>query len=151
MLSKIFSIKRKGMNRVLEIMGVKIKLPINTTCHFSNIEMLYRQGTEFPHPIGIVISTNGDIGKNCTIYQNVTIGAKSRELAKSRKNFPKIGDNVTIYAGACVIGGITIGNNVTIGANAVVTKDVPDNAVVAGNPARIIRIKNNKDIMENTK
>ena len=84
-----------------------------------------------PHPIGIVIAKNATLGKNCTIYQNVTIGAKTRELAKlGKKHFPTIGDNVTIYAGACVIGGIKVGNNVTIGANTVVVKDIPDNAIV---------------------
>ena len=56
-----------------------------------------------------------------------------------KKYFPTIGDNVTIYAGACVIGGIKIGNNVVIGANAVVTKDIPDNSVVVGNPAKTIK------------
>lgn len=55
---------------------------------------------------------------------------------------PTIGDNVTIYAGAKVIGNIKIGNNVTIGANSVVTNNVPDNAIVAGAPAKILRYKN---------
>ena len=54
---------------------------------------------------------------------------------------PVIGNHVRISKGAIVFGGITIGNNVTIGANAVVNKPVPDNAVVAGVPARILRIK----------
>ncbi|WP_288083930.1 MULTISPECIES: serine O-acetyltransferase [Bacteroidales] len=54
---------------------------------------------------------------------------------------PVIGDNVHISHGAIVFGGITIGNNVTIGANSVVNKPVPDNAVVAGIPAKILRIK----------
>lgn len=54
---------------------------------------------------------------------------------------PVIGDNVHISHGAIVFGGITIGNNVTIGANAVVNKPVPDNAIVAGIPARILRYK----------
>lgn len=54
---------------------------------------------------------------------------------------PVIGDNVHIHKGAIVFGGITIGNNVEIGANAVVNKPVPDNAIVAGVPARILRIK----------
>ena len=55
---------------------------------------------------------------------------------------PVIGDNVRIHKGAIVFGGITIGNNVEIGANAVVNKPVPDNAVVAGVPAKILRIVN---------
>lgn len=59
---------------------------------------------------------------------------------------PKIGNDVYIAKGAIVIGGITIGNNVTIGANAVVTKPVPDNAIVAGVPAKILRFKDeNRD------
>ena len=58
---------------------------------------------------------------------------------------PIIGDNVYIAKGAIVFGGITIGNNVTIGANAVVNAPVPDNAVVAGVPAKIIKYKNVTD------
>ena len=54
---------------------------------------------------------------------------------------PVVKDNVHIYKGAIVFGGITIGNNVTIGANAVVNKPIPDNAVVAGVPAKILRFK----------
>lgn len=54
---------------------------------------------------------------------------------------PVIGNNVYIAKGSIVMGGITIGNNVTIGANAVVTKPVSDNAIVAGVPAKILRIK----------
>lgn len=51
---------------------------------------------------------------------------------------PTIGDNVTVCAGAIVVGGVTIGDNVTIGAGAVVVKDVPSDSIVVGNPARII-------------
>ena len=63
------------------------------------------------------------------------------------KNHPgpchmEIGDNCLINTGVTIIGPITIGNNVTIGAGSVVTKDIPDNAVVAGVPAKIIRIEN---------
>lgn len=62
---------------------------------------------------------------------------KSRSGREQPK--PVIGDNVKICANAIVIGGITIGDNVTIGAGSVVTKSVPSDCVVAGNPARIIR------------
>ena len=54
-------------------------------------------------------------------------------------NGPIIGDNVYLGANVCIIGDIKIGNNVIVGAGAVVVKDVPDNCIVAGNPARIIR------------
>ncbi len=70
------------------------------------------------------------IGKNFKTKHNVTIG----------NNRGGIGDNVFVGVGAVVVGKIKIGNNVQIGANAVVTKDVPDNAVVVGNPAYIIRL-----------
>ncbi len=74
-----------------------------------------------------------DIGKNCWINQQVTIGYKDK------KGRPTIGDNVRITAGAKVIGKISIGNNAIVGANAVVVKDVPDNCVVVGVPAYIIK------------
>ena len=74
----------------------------------------------------------GEIGDNCVIYHQVTIGNKAGK-------YPIIGNNVTIYSGARVFGNIHVGNNVVIGTNAVVIHDVPDNSVVAGVPARIIK------------
>lgn len=72
------------------------------------------------------------IEKNCQIMQQVTIG-----INNGRK--PILGDNVVVSCGAKVIGEITIGNNVVIGTNAVVCKDIPDNFVVAGIPAKTIK------------
>ena len=74
-----------------------------------------------------------EIGANCWINQQVTIGFSSAH------GVPKIGDNVTVGAGAKVLGGITIGSNARIGANAVVVKNVPGNVTVVGVPARIVR------------
>ena len=139
-IKKYFYIKRSGMNRVFCFFGIKVKIPIPTTCYLPDDKKLKDLNIDFPHPIGIVIASRCTLGKNCTIYQNVTIGAKSHELAKKgKKYFPTIGDNVTIYAGACVIGGIKVGNNAIIGANSVVVKDVPPNTIAVGNPARIIK------------
>ena len=86
---------------------------------------------DFPHPRNIVIGEGVQIGNSCIIYHDVTIGQKNGL-------YPNIGDNVTIFAGSKIIGGISIGNNVVVGANSVVIKDVPNNCVVAGNPARVI-------------
>lgn len=84
--------------------------------------------------IGIVVHARAVIGRNCVIGQNTTIGGKSGWYEE-----PVIGDNVHISAGARILGPIRIGNNVIIGANAVVVKDVPDNCIVAGIPAKIIK------------
>lgn len=81
------------------------------------------------------------IGENCWINQQVTIGYTSRG------GCPRIGDRVTINAGAKVLGGVTIGSDVVIGANAVVVKDVPSNVTVVGVPAYIIR-RNGVKVME---
>lgn len=78
------------------------------------------------------------MGENCTIYQNVTIG---RGRCVNGIDVPIIGDHVTIYAGAIVIGGIRIGDRAVIGAGAVVTKDVPADAVIVGGPNRTLMKK----------
>jgi serine O-acetyltransferase len=96
------------------------------------------EGLYIPHPVGTVIGANR-IGHNVTILQGVTLGAKTIDIGYHPENRPTIGNNVTIGAGAKILGGIMIGNNVTIGANAVVTKSLPDNVVAVGIPAKIIR------------
>ncbi len=81
-------------------------------------------------------------GKNFTVNHGVTIG-KGRPMKDNPQIVdPVIGDDVRVYTGAIIFGGIKIGNNVEIGAGAVVNKDVPDNSLVIGNPMRIIPINN---------
>lgn len=89
-------------------------------------------GLKIQHGFSTIIAAK-KIGRNCWINQQVTIGY-TNDI-----DCPTIEDNVTIGAGAIVIGNINIGNNVVIGAGAVVTKSVPENSVVVGNPARIIK------------
>lgn len=75
------------------------------------------------------------IGKNFSVYQNVTIG---RGKSRDGIDIPVIGDDVVVYTGAIIIGGVFIGNNVKVGAGALVNKDVPDNCTVVGNPMKVI-------------
>ena len=86
------------------------------------------------HSVGIVINPDAIIGNNCTILQFTTIGYGKGGVAV-------IGDNVTMCANVNIIGGVKIGNNAIIGAGAVVVRDVPENAVVAGVPAKVIRYR----------
>lgn len=83
----------------------------------------------------VIISPDATIGINCNISPGVVIGLSNRG---PKRGCPTIGDQVYMGPGAKIIGKIHVGSNVVIGANAVVTKDIPDNAVVAGIPARII-------------
>ncbi len=87
------------------------------------------------HGFSTIISAE-KIGQNCSIYQQVTIGNKGHRADVAD---PKIGDNVTIWPGAKVIGDVRIGDNSVVGANAVVVKDVPENCTVVGVPAYIVR------------
>lgn len=86
------------------------------------------------HGVGIVIHPRTIIGKNVSVSQFSTIGSNNNTPAV-------IGDNVYIGPGVCIVENVHVGNNATIGAGAVVTHDVPDYAVVAGVPAKVIRIK----------
>lgn len=92
-------------------------------------------GVFIDHATGVVIGETTEIGDNVTIYQGVTLGGTSLEPGKRH---PTIGDNVTIGAGAKVLGAITIGDNSQIGANSVVIRPVPANSVVVGVPGQIV-------------
>ena len=92
----------------------------------------------FPHPHNIIVGGVVKIGKKCVLYHDVTLG-------QNRGEYPIVGNGVIIYAGAKVIGNVTIGDNAIIGANAVVTKNVPANAIVAGIPARVIGMREVSD------
>jgi putative colanic acid biosynthesis acetyltransferase WcaB len=93
------------------------------------------------HGIGLVVNGDTVIGNNCTLRHCTTIGNK--QLADgSLSACPVIGNNVDIGSNVVIIGAINVGNNAVIGAGSVVVKDVPAGAIVAGNPAKIIRTIN---------
>jgi len=99
-------------------------------------------GLYIGHHGGITVSSRAQIGANCALAQQVTIGVAGEG---ERFGAPVIGDDVYIAPGARVFGPIRIGNNVKIGANAVVHRDIPDDAVVALDPGyKIISYRGNR-------
>lgn len=101
--------------------------------------VLIGRGTKFAYlGIGVVVHGDAKIGCNCVIGQGVTIGASEPYSSPVKTKCPVIGDDVYISAGARLLGDISIGNRVVIGAGAVVVKDVPDESIVVGVPARVV-------------
>jgi len=86
------------------------------------------------HHMCIVVADSTTIGNNCNLSQFTTIGSNKGQAAT-------IGDNVYIGPGVCIVENVTLGNNATIGAGSVVVKDVPQDSTVAGNPARVVSMK----------
>jgi serine O-acetyltransferase len=93
------------------------------------------------HGMGVVIGETAIIGDDCTLYHGVTLGGTSWNKGKRH---PTLEQGVVIGAGAKVLGPITIGKNAKIGSNAVVVKDVPENATAVGIPARILEEEKQK-------
>lgn len=86
----------------------------------------------------IHVGPDTKIGSHCTLLPGVVFGNKHEEAVKAPIT---VGDNSYFGLGAKIFGPLTIGNNVSVGANSIVTKDIPDNAVVGGVPAKIIKYK----------
>jgi serine O-acetyltransferase len=106
------------------------------------------EGLQIYHPHDIVIGVGAVVGRNETIFNGVTLGGSAIQLregdgsAEVNSYYPTIGDNVTIYPGAKIVGPVTIGSSSIIGANAVVNESFPENSIVAGVPAKLIRVRN---------
>ena len=98
------------------------------------------------HGMGVVIGETTEIGDDVTIYHAVTLGGSSPSIDTERqrheKRHPTIGDGVVIGSGAQIIGPVKIGKSSRIAANAVVVKDVPENATMVGIPARAVKLEN---------
>lgn len=88
------------------------------------------------HGMGIVIGETVEIGDNCTIYHQVTLGGTGKDTGKRH---PTVGSNVLIGAGCKILGPVTIGDNVRLGAGSVVLRSIPANATAIGTPARVVR------------
>ncbi|MGK0254540.1 MAG: serine O-acetyltransferase [Mariniflexile sp.] len=112
------------------------KINRNFACYLS-VKATVGNDIKFPHPVGIVIGDGVILSDRVTIYQNVTFGA-ARVGDGIKGLYPKVGKDVVIFAGAKIIGDISIGDGAVIGANAVVIRDVPANVSAVGIPAKIV-------------
>ncbi|MDQ6744708.1 MAG: serine O-acetyltransferase [Actinomycetota bacterium] len=90
------------------------------------------------HGMGVVVGETAEIGANVTLYQGVTLGGTG--FARGKRH-PTVQDNVTIGAGAALLGPITVGHGAKIGAGSVVIHDVPPNTTVVGNPGHPVRVE----------
>ena len=101
------------------------------------------------HGMGVVIGETSEIKDNVTIYHMVTLGGISPSINSNNqrdiKRHPTLENNVVVGSGAQVLGPVVVGKNAKIGANAVVTRDVPENAVMIGIPAKNINTKSESD------
>ncbi len=95
------------------------------------------KGLFIDHGMGVVIGETTIIGDNCTLYQGVTLGGTGKDRGKRH---PTLGNNVTVGAGAKVLGPFKVGDNAKIAAGAVVLKEVPANATAVGVPARVVKM-----------
>ena len=113
---------------------------------FSGIEIhpkaKIRKNLFIDHGMGVVIGETSEISDNVTIYHNVTLGGTSPSIntneQRNSKRHPTLEENVVVGSGAQILGPVVIGKNSLIGANAVVTKDVQEKSIMAGNPAKKI-------------
>lgn len=95
------------------------------------------KGLFIDHGMGVVIGETAEIGDNCTLYQNVTLGGTGKDQGKRH---PTLGDNVMVGSGAKVLGPFKVGDNARVAAGAVVLSEVPPNATAVGVPAKIVRL-----------
>ena len=113
-----------------------------TTRFFTGIEIhpaaKIDGGVFIDHGSGVVIGETAEVHRGTVIYQGVTLGGTGKERGKRH---PTVMENVTLSAGAKVLGGFTVGKGAKIGAGAVVLKEVPPYATVVGVPGRIVRIR----------
>jgi serine O-acetyltransferase len=103
----------------------------STACHL-HWKAKIGPGLSLPHPTGIVIGEGVTLGSGATIFQHVTLGTN----VKGGRVYPQLGNNVTLYAGACLVGAISVGNGATVGAHSVVNFDIPDGATATAKGLR---------------
>jgi len=103
-------------------------------------------GLMIAHPVGIVVGRGTVIGSEATLFQGVTFGVKSWHPEAIGK-FPRVGNQCYFFAGAAVLGDVTVGDNCVVGAHAVLTSDLPDGGLALGVPAKVYPNKGKEAIL----
>ncbi len=111
------------------------RLPLRLMLHLEIPKKHFDLDLRLVHPYNVIIHPDAVLGHRVTVYHNVTIATV---LSGPREGTPTIGDDVTIYPNAVIMGDIHVGDGATIGAGSVVIHSVPAGGVVAGNPARLV-------------
>ena len=122
--------KMMKINTELSDIHYRCHIPASTVCHHKGL--------------GVVIGSGVKLGENVHIYQNVTLGSRGG----GAEGFPVIDDNVIIFAGASVLGGVKVGHDSIIGAYSLVLNDIPPHSVAFGIPAKIVKEDNKNRLKE---
>ncbi len=118
--------------RISRVPGVEIRTPVPIG-----------EGLLIYHPHDVVIGSGARVGRNATIYNGVTLGARTRIALDENKDvssrYPTLEDDVTVFPGAKLVGPIVIGKGSIVAANAVVTESFPPGSIIGGIPARLLK------------
>jgi serine acetyltransferase len=134
-----YQTQKLGFNNIfiLRIVNTPFNFFLRFILHLELPKNSFDRKIRLPHPYNIIVNGDSQIGSNCTIFHQVTIGSQ-REFG-TNPGSPIIGNNVIIFPNTVIIGNVSVGDNVIIGAGSIVTRDIPENSIVAGNPARLIK------------
>ncbi len=143
---KLYRISRWCYHHNLDILAKFFTgITLYTCSMYVHYKADIKENFKIHNGFGLGIGREVKAGRNFHVSQGVTVGVNWGQQ-KGDQIFPEIGDNVWIMAGTVVVGPIKIGDNVIIGANSFVNKDIPENSVVAGVPAKVIRQINENDL-----
>ena len=135
----LYRLGHSGRKKRMRWLGALTERLIHCLCRIDiSTEAEIAPGLAIPHAVGIVIGSRSRIGRRCRVLQGVTLGGSGKTRADDQTQ-PRVGDDCILGAGAKLLGPVRIGNRCTVGANAVVTRDVSDDSLVVGIPARVIR------------